>query len=74
MMASPVGPAGDACPPAGERHEPGSIDDEVGGALTPTPDEDSVLSRAIGSWADHGVDSVAHVDRLRSGRRIDDVR
>lgn len=37
-------------------------------------DEHEVLSRAIGSWAERDVDSVEHVDGLRSGRRLDDVR
>lgn len=37
-------------------------------------DEAEVLSRAIGSWEDRGFDSVEYVDRLRSGRRLDDVR
>ena len=40
----------------------------------PDLDEEEVLSRAVGSWEDRDFDSAEHVDRLRSGRRLDDVR
>ena len=39
----------------------------------PELDEEEVLARAVGSWEDRG-DSAEYVDRLRSGRRLDDVR
>ena len=37
-------------------------------------DEEEVLPRAVGSWEDRGFDSAECIDRLRSGRRLDDVR
>lgn len=37
-------------------------------------DEQEVLAQAIGSWGERDLDSVEYVHRLRSGRRLDDVR
>lgn len=42
--------------------------------MAPDPDEQEVLSRCIGSWAERDVGSMEYVDGLRSGRRLDDVR
>lgn len=42
--------------------------------MDPDLDDQEVLLRAVGSWEDREVDSAEYVDRLRSGRRLDDVR
>ncbi|CAN5354380.1 hypothetical protein BH24ACT12_BH24ACT12_28560 [soil metagenome] len=37
-------------------------------------DDVTAMRRAFGAWTDRDVDGAAWVDRVRSGRRLEDVR
>jgi hypothetical protein len=47
---------------------------DVYGDRSPSEGAAQALQESFGAWADRGEDGEAYVERLRSGRRLDDVR